>query len=78
MIATSLRPSSVGVVPEPAAAQGVKLRFPAEQVAAALGGIINGLAFERAIDPDALPEQLAAFFVSVLVRESLEPEPRPA
>ncbi len=56
---------------EAAKTQGLVLRYPPEQLAAALSGAINGLAFERTADPEALSEQVAAFFVSTLIRESL-------
>jgi AcrR family transcriptional regulator len=58
---------------EAAGAHGLQLRYPIEQIAAAISGVINGLAFERAVDPDALSETVAAFFVSTLLRESLVP-----
>jgi AcrR family transcriptional regulator len=54
-----------------AAAQGLKLRYPPEQVAAALSGVINGLAFERTVDPETLSETVAAFAVSTVIEESL-------
>jgi AcrR family transcriptional regulator len=54
-----------------AEAQGLVLRYPPEQLAAALSGVINGLAFERTADPATLSEQVAAFFVCTLIRESL-------
>ena len=57
---------------EVAAERGLKLRYPAEELAAALSGVINGLAFERTVDPDAMSEQVAAFVVSTLLRESFE------
>ncbi len=56
---------------EVAATRGQKLRYPAEELAAALSGVINGLAFERTVDPDSISDQLAAFVISALLRESL-------
>ncbi|MGZ6213869.1 MAG: TetR/AcrR family transcriptional regulator, partial [Candidatus Limnocylindria bacterium] len=55
-----------------AAERGLKLRYPAEELAAALSGVINGLAFERTVNPDAMSERVAAFVVSTLLRESFE------
>jgi AcrR family transcriptional regulator len=59
---------------EAAAARGLKLRYPPEQVAAALSSVINGLAFERTVDPEALSEAVAAFVVSTVLEESLVDE----
>jgi len=56
---------------EAAASMGLEPRYPPEQLAAALSGVINGLAFERTVDPDALSEDLAAFCVATLLREGL-------
>jgi AcrR family transcriptional regulator len=56
---------------EAAKARGQQLRYPPEQLAAALSGVINGLAFERAADPGTLSEHAAAFVVSTLLSESL-------
>ena len=53
-----------------AAARGLELRYPAEELAAALSAVINGLAFERTVDPHALSGRVAAFVVSTLLREA--------
>jgi AcrR family transcriptional regulator len=46
---------------------GFQLRFPADQLAAAVIAVINGLAFERVADPEAISEELAAFAVASLL-----------
>ena len=55
---------------EAAEARGFELRYPAEELAAALSGVINGLAFERTIDPSGVSERVAAFVVSTILREA--------
>ena len=54
-----------------ARSRGLRLRYPPEQLAAAMSGVINGLAFERTVDPEALSEKVAAFVVSTVLTESL-------
>src|SRR4029450_10217597 len=46
---------------------GFKLRFPAPVLATAIAASLNGLAFERAADPDALPDQVLAELVTAVV-----------
>jgi AcrR family transcriptional regulator len=46
-----------------AAQLGFKLRFPAPVLAKAVGAALNGLAFERAADPGAIPDEVFAEFV---------------
>lgn len=46
---------------------GFELRFPAPVLATAIAASINGLAFERAADPDALPEEVFAEFVTAVL-----------
>ena len=58
----SPRPSS-GLRPK----LGFELRFPAPVLATAIAASINGLAFERAADPDALPEEVFAEFVTAVL-----------
>jgi hypothetical protein len=55
---------------EAAEARGLELRYPAGELAAALSGVINGLAFERTVDPDGLSARVAAFVVSTILREA--------
>ena len=44
-----------------------KLRFPAPVRATAVAASLNGLAFERAADPDALPDEVFAEFVTAVL-----------
>jgi AcrR family transcriptional regulator len=46
---------------------GFKLRFPAPVLATAIAASLNGLAFERAADPKALPDQVFAEFVTAVL-----------
>jgi AcrR family transcriptional regulator len=49
------------------AAAGVTLPLPTEQVAIGIGALINGLAFERVLDPDSVPDDLFGLIVSRLI-----------
>lgn len=46
---------------------GFKLRFPAPALATAIAASLNGLAFERAASPDALPDDVFAEFVTAVL-----------
>jgi AcrR family transcriptional regulator len=46
---------------------GFRLRFPAPVLATAIAACLNGLAFERAADPDALPDEVFAEFVTAVL-----------
>ena len=46
-----------------AAQLGFQLRFPASVLAKAVGAALNGLAFERAADPGAIPDEVFGEFV---------------
>jgi AcrR family transcriptional regulator len=46
---------------------GFKLRFPAPVLAAAIAASLNGLAFERAADPESLPDEVFAEFVTAVL-----------
>ena len=46
-----------------AAEVGFELRFPAPVLAKAVGAALNGLAFERAADPGAIPDEVFGEFV---------------
>ena len=46
---------------------GFKLRFPAPVLATAIAACLNGLAFERAADPEALPDEVFAEFVTAVL-----------
>src|SRR5262245_35120925 len=50
-----------------AARAGFELRFPAPMLATAIAASINGLAFEHAADPDALPDEVFAEFVTAVL-----------
>lgn len=44
-----------------------ELRFPAPALATAIAASLNGLAFERAADPEALPDEVFAEFVTAVL-----------
>jgi AcrR family transcriptional regulator len=46
---------------------GFELRFPAPVLATAIAASLNGLAFERAADPTALPDEVFAEFVTAVL-----------
>jgi AcrR family transcriptional regulator len=46
---------------------GFELRFPAKALATAIGASLNGLAFERAADPDALPDEVFGEFIAAVL-----------
>jgi AcrR family transcriptional regulator len=50
-----------------AAQHGFELRFPPQALATAIAASLNGLAFERAADPDALPDEVFAEFVTAVL-----------
>jgi AcrR family transcriptional regulator len=50
-----------------AAQFGFELRFPAPMLATAIAASLNGLAFERAADPKALPDDVFAEFVAAVL-----------
>ncbi|HVC07023.1 MAG TPA: TetR/AcrR family transcriptional regulator [Solirubrobacterales bacterium] len=56
------------------AAAGVELPLPAEQVAVGIGALVNGLAFERVLDPDSVPDDLFGLIVSRLIVGLLTPD----
>jgi hypothetical protein len=64
---------------------GIEPPMPPEQVALAIAAIVDGLAFERVVDPASVPDELFGRFVSGLIagllgrpqsHESQQPEPR--
>ena len=57
---------------------GLQIPIAAEQVAVALGAMINGLAFERVIDPDSVPDELFGLIISRMVSGLLDPPAAPA
>jgi AcrR family transcriptional regulator len=46
---------------------GFELRFPPQALATAIAASLNGLAFERAADPDALPDEVFSEFVTAVL-----------
>jgi AcrR family transcriptional regulator len=50
-----------------AAELGFELRFPAPALATAIAASLNGLAFERAADPDALPDEVFGEFIAAVL-----------
>lgn len=52
---------------ERAAASSFELPLPAEQIAVGIGALINGLAFERVIDPESVPDELFGLMLSRLI-----------
>ena len=50
-----------------AAQLGFRPRFPSPQLATAIGATLNGLAFERAADPDAIPDEVFAEFIAAIL-----------
>src|SRR5918996_974645 len=46
---------------------GFELRFPAQALATAIAASLNGLAFERAADPAALPDEVFAEFITAVL-----------
>jgi AcrR family transcriptional regulator len=50
-----------------AAQAGFRLRFPAPALATAISASLNGLAFERAADPDAIPDEVFEEFISAIL-----------
>lgn len=54
--------------------QGMRLRYPADQLAGAIAAVINGLAFERAADPESTPHELVAFSVWSMLEAACVPE----
>jgi AcrR family transcriptional regulator len=50
-----------------AAQHGLRLRFPPQALATAIAASLNGLAFERAADPEALPDEVFAEFVTAVL-----------
>ena len=56
---------------------GLELPLPAEQIAVGVGALINGLAFERVVDPDSVPDDLFGLIVSRLLAGLLTVPERP-
>jgi AcrR family transcriptional regulator len=52
---------------------GFQLRFPAPVLARAIRAALSGLAFERAADPDAVPDDVFEEFISAILACSVAP-----
>jgi AcrR family transcriptional regulator len=50
-----------------AAELGFQLRFPAPVLASAISATLNGLAFEAAADPEAIPDDVFSEFISAIL-----------
>jgi AcrR family transcriptional regulator len=46
---------------------GFELRFPAPALATAISAAVNGMAFERAADPGAIPDEVFGEFISAVL-----------
>jgi AcrR family transcriptional regulator len=46
---------------------GFRLRFPAPALATAISATLSGLAFERAADPDAIPDEVFSDFITAIL-----------
>lgn len=64
-------------IAERSAEAGVELPLPAEQVAVGVSALINGLAFERVVDPGSVSDELFGLILSRLVMGLLAPAYRP-
>lgn len=60
-----------------AAELGFELRFAAPALATAIAASLNGLAFERAADPDALPDEVFAEFITAVLGCAIAAPPVP-
>jgi AcrR family transcriptional regulator len=63
----AIRDALAGTLERVAVELGFELRFPAQALATAIAASLNGLAFERAADPDALPDEVFAEFVTAVL-----------
>jgi AcrR family transcriptional regulator len=63
----SIRDALADTLERVAAQHGFELRFPPQTLATAIAASLNGLAFERAADPDALPDEVFAEFVTAVL-----------
>lgn len=63
----ALRQAIGGLIDEQIRQAGLSLRVPAEQVGAAVVALADGLALQRLADPKAIPDDLLASLLGVLV-----------
>lgn len=63
----SIRDALAETLERVAKRHGFELRFPASVLATAIVASLNGLAFERAADPEALPDEVFAEFVTAVL-----------
>jgi AcrR family transcriptional regulator len=54
-----------------AGGQDRELRYSRDQLAAVVMAVLNGLAFERVADPDAIPDELFAWVLAALLEAAL-------
>ena len=63
----AIRDALASTLARVATRHGFELRFPAPVLATAIAASLNGLAFERAADPDALPDEVFGEFVTAVL-----------
>lgn len=63
----AIRDALAGTLERVASELGFELRFPPAALATAIAASLNGLAFERAADPEALPDEVFAEFVTAVL-----------
>lgn len=63
----SIRDALADALERVAAQLGFELRFSSTALATAIAAALNGLAFERAADPEALPEEVFTEFVTAVL-----------
>lgn len=73
----AIRDALADMLERVAAQLGFELRFPAPALATAIAASLNGLAFERAADPDALPDEVFAEFVTAVLGCAISAPPAP-
>ena len=70
-----LRRQMAALIERQAAARGVELPMPAEELTLGLFALGNGLALERLLDPQGVPEGLFAKLLALLVPDAEAPKP---
>jgi AcrR family transcriptional regulator len=63
----AIRDALAATLERVANAHGFELRFPAPALATAIAASLNGLAFERAADPEALPDEVFGEFIAAVL-----------
>ena len=72
----ALRQAIAGLIDEQVRHAGLSLRISTEQVGAAVVALADGLALQRLADPKAIPDDLLASLLGVLVPALSHPAPR--